>query len=339
VIRPSRLPDAEHCGFAGAHQDASTNAAALLGDAFHAAVAHHYRPANAAFKAEYAVAMGRISPDERAEVSEMMARLASQWDPPDGAEFEIPIGVDRHGLSATVDDPHILSAGTGDCGWPDGDAAAVVDWKSGARAAFNVPRPGDNLQLALYGLGLADRWSKPKMKLGIYLAREGKWLWDTLHLDSAEGTALWERTRAAALRDPEEAVIGPHCTDCYVRLKCPAHLLPVLDLGERENVLAPLTAGTPGGLVEPARLVRLINACKAMEDLSKAGKDWLKAYVKKHGPIVSDGKQWGPIEERGRETTSIGALMESGLYERACAVGAVKMSPPITKHRWTKARP
>src|SRR6185369_1939484 len=235
MIRPSRLPDAEHCGFAGAHEDASTNAAALLGDAFHAAVAHHYRPANAAFKAEYAVAMGRISPEERAEVSEMLARLTSQWEPPEGAEFEIPVGIDRHGLSATADDPNLLTAGTGDCGWPETDAAAVVDWKSGARAAFNVPAPRENLQLAAYGLGLADRWSKPKMKLGIYLAREGKWLWDTLHLDSAEGTALWERTRAAALRDPAEAVVGPHCTECYVRLKCPAHLLPVIDLGEREN--------------------------------------------------------------------------------------------------------
>lgn len=338
VIRPSRLPQAEHCGLAAGHESSSTNAAALLGNAFHAAVAHHYRPTDEAFRAEHAVASGRISPEEREQVAEMLGRLTAQWTPPDGAEFEVPVAIDRHGLSVPTDDLGLLTAGTVDCAWPDGDAAVVVDWKSGARAEWNVPIPRENLQLAAYGLALADRMSKPKMRLGIYLAREGKWLWDTLHLDSVEATALWERTRAAALRDPTEAVIGPHCTECYVRMKCPAHLLPVIDIGERENVLAPLSAGADDALVEPQRLLRLINACKAMEDLADAGKDWLKAYVRRNGPIVVDGQQWGPVEVKARESTSVKSLKEAGLYERAVAVGAVKMSPPSQQHRWTKAR-
>ncbi|TAL29061.1 MAG: DUF2800 domain-containing protein [Phenylobacterium sp.] len=339
MIRPSRLPAAEHCGLAAGHESNSTNAAALLGDAFHAAVASHYNPTNKEFRAEHDIAMGRVSPAERDEIAEMLGRLTAQWEPPPGAEFEIPIAIDRAGISVETGDARLLTEGTADCGWSDGDAAAVVDWKSGARAEWNVPIPRENLQLAAYGLGLADRWSKPKMKLGLYLAREGKWLWDTLHLDSGEGTALWERTRAAALRDPTEAVIGPHCNECYVRLKCPAHLLPVIDIGERENVMAPMTLGEPDGLVETQKLLRLINACKAMEDLADAGRDWLKAYVRKNGSIVVDGQQWGPIEVKGRESTSVKALKEAGLYDRACAVGAVRMSPPTQQHRWTKARP
>lgn len=337
MIRPSRLNEAEHCGLSASIEDGATNAAALLGDAFHAAVAAHYRPSFEEFQAARAVAMGRLARDEREEVTAMVQRLTDDWMAPEGARFEVPVAVDRHGLSCGPDDPNLLSSGTTDCEWSDGDEAVVLDFKSGARAEWTVPIPRDNLQLALYGFGCADRFGKPKMRLGIYLAREGKWLWDTIALNSRIATDLWERTRAAALRDPAEAVVGPHCSDCYVRLKCPTHLLPALDVAEHENVMAPMTVGAQ--LITPEKLVRMINACKAMQDLSEAGRDWLKAYVRDNGPIVADGKQWGPVEVRGRESTSVKALQEVGLYDTALACGAVKAGAPSFQHRWTKARP
>ena len=130
------------------------------------------------------------------------------------------MAVDRHGLSVQSDDPDLLTEGTTDCVWHNGEEVSVLDFKSGIRAQWNVPIPRENLQLAAYGFGWADALGASRMRLGLYLAHDDKWLWDTIDLNSAQGTALWERTRAAALRDPGEAVVGPHCSDCWVRLKC-----------------------------------------------------------------------------------------------------------------------
>lgn len=336
MIRCSRLNEAAHCGLAASIDDKETNAAALMGDAFHAAVAARFRPTDKAFQEARAIAIGQLGGEHEAEVTEMVARLAAEWSPPEDARFEIAIGLSRMGLATPYEDTSAITRGTADCVWEGDDEVMVLDFKSGARAAWNVPIPRDNLQLAAYGLAFADALNKPKMRLGLYLAAEGKWLWDLLDLDSREATELWARVRAAALRDPDEAVTGPHCTECWVRLHCRAHLVPAISTFERTLALGPLANGnTP---IEPRRLLRMIQACKAMEDLADAGKDWLKAYVKQHGPIVVEGKQWGPVEQKGRESTSVKALKDSGLYDRAVAVGAVKQGAPTLTHRWTNAK-
>jgi len=335
VIRMSLLNDAANCGLAASIDDKSTNAAALMGTAFHAAVAAHYRPDVEAFREARAIAIGQLGGEHEEEVLDMVSELASIWDPPTSAIFESPIGLTRRGLAVDHGSPEAITQGTADCVWSEPDEAVVLDFKSGARAAFNVPAPRDNLQLAGYGIAHADRFGKSKMRLGLYLAAEGRWIWDLVDLDSPAGTALWERVRAAALRDPDEAVVGPHCSDCYVRLRCRAHLLPALSAPDRVSALEPLTA--PGGLVEPRKLMRLLHACQAMEAIADKGKEFLRAYVKEHGPFVVDGQQWGPIEVKGREATSVKALKEAGLYERALAVGAVRQGPPTHQHRWKKA--
>lgn len=331
----SRLNEAEDCGQAASIQDKSTNAAAMMGDAFHAAIAAHYRPDIEAFKENRSIAINQLGGEHEDQVLEMVARLAETWDPPPTATFERGVGLTRNGMAVEHGDPAAMTYGTADCVWAEEDAAVVLDFKSGARAEWNVPIPRDNLQLAAYGIAFADLFGKSKIKLGLYLAAEGKWLWDTVDLDSLAGTALWERVRAAALRDPDEAVIGPHCSDCWVRLKCPTHLLPIVFAPERVSALEPLTA--PAGLIEPRRLMRLLQACQAMEAIADKGKEFLRAYVKERGPFIVDGKAWGPIEVKGREQTSVKALKEVGLYDRAVAVGAVRQGPPTHQHRWKKA--
>lgn len=336
MIRCSRLNEAEHCGLSGAIDDGETKLAGLLGDAFHAAAACRFRPKEQRFQDARAVAIGQLGGEHEAEVMEMVDRLAAAWTPPENAEFEAGIGLSRAGIAVAYDDPEAITRGTADCVWVDGDEVVVLDFKSGARAAWNVPIPRHNLQLAAYGFAFADRFEKSKVRVGIYLARDDKWLWDLLDLDSPEATALWARVRAAALRDPNEAVIGPHCDDCWVRLKCRAHIVTAISTVERTTALAPL--GTGEEVVEPRRLMRMIQACKAMEDLAEAGKEWLKAYVKRNGPIVVDDRQWGPVEQKGREGTSVKKLKEAGLYDRAVAVGAVSQGPPVVQHRWTKRK-
>lgn len=339
MIRCSSLNEAQHCGLAATIEDGATNAAALMGDAFHAAAAARFRPREERFQEARSIAIGQLGGEHEAEVMEMVNRLAAEWSPPPHALFERVVGLTRGGTAVAPGNPSVITQGTADCMWDDEAAGEVVvlDFKSGARAAWNVPIPRDNLQLAAYGLAFADELQRSKMRLGLYLAHEGRWLWDLVDLDSCEGTRLWERVRAAALRDPNEAVVGPHCSDCWVRLRCPAHLLPITSHAERSTALAPLANGD-GGLVEPRKLMRLLHACQAMEKIAEAGKDWLRAYVREHGPIVIDGMQWGPVAVKGKESTSIKALKESGIYERAVAVGAVKPGAPTTQHRWTKVK-
>ena len=231
----------------------------------------------------------------------------------------------------------MISQGTADCVWVEGEFVVVVDFKSGTRAEWNVPKPADNLQLLGYGIAFADLLGKTKVKLGIYLAHEERWDWAEIDLDTEEGTTAWERVRGAALHDPSEAVLGAHCNECWTRLQCPAFILPAISEIDRESALAPLAQPLEGP-IEPAKLLRLLNAAKAMEGLAESAKEFAKAYVAQHGPLVVDGQQWGPIDVKGKENTSIAKLREAGLYERALAVGAVTQGAPTKQHRWTKAK-
>lgn len=337
--RASKLQLAEYCGVAGVADDGVTTIAALRGNAFHACNAVRHRPDELRFRREREDALTALAahdPDAADEITAAVERLAATWTPPEGARFEAEIGLSRDGTAVPYGHDLAITQGTADCVWEDDAEVVVLDFKSGARAAFNVPFPRDNLQLAAYGLGFADALGKTRMRLGIYLAAEDRWLWDLIDLDSAEGTRLWERVRAAALRDPDVAVVGPHCDDCYHRLRCHAWTLPALSTVERVTSLAPL--GGNGDIVEPRKLMRLLQACKAMEEIADAGKAYLRAYVERHGPIVAGGMQWGPISVKGRESTSVKALKESGLYDRAVAVGAVKQGATTQQYRWTKAR-
>lgn len=331
MIRMSSLNAAGACGLSAGMKDKTTSAAALMGTAFGAAVRAHYRPGDEERELRD-IAMGQLGPEHEEEVREKVVRLVDIWEPPTSAVFERSIGLSRRGIAVEHGAADAMTSGHMDCAWAEEDTAVVLDFKAGARAEWNVPIPRANLQLGGYGFAWADLCGKSRVKLGLYLAEPGKWLWDTIDIDSPEGTALWERVRAAALRDPEEATMGPHCSDCWVRLKCPAHLLPAVSAGARVSALAPLTA--PTEVIEPRRLMRLLQACQAMEEIADRGKSFLRAYVKEHGPFVVDGKQWGPIEVKGREGTSIKALKDAGLYERALAVGAVKMGAPTQQHRW-----
>lgn len=355
MIRISRLDDARHCGLSAALDTKSTTTAGLMGNAFHAANAAFHRPTDERLQAARAVAMGRLDAEDRFDTEVLLKPLLADWVPPAGAAFEVPVGVDRHGCYVEVeraedgttyrataaDAPALLTAGTADCAWvePWRDGKKIVkvpDFKSGARARYNVPRPPGNLQVAAYGFALADKHNAAAMALGVYLAHDHEWHWAEVALDSDEASGLWEEVRAAALRDPAEAVLGGHCADCWVRLRCPAYVLPAVDGAAADYALAPMQKGGEA-LVTPERLVRMIHAATAMKDIAEEARDWLKAYVRDHGPITDGEKVWGPVDVKGRESTSVKSLVEAGLYETAQNLGAVKLSPPSVQHRWTNA--
>ena len=59
-IRFSRLNDAQYCGLSASIETNSTDIFAMMGDAFHAANAAHYRPTIEQFAEERATAFGVI---------------------------------------------------------------------------------------------------------------------------------------------------------------------------------------------------------------------------------------------------------------------------------------
>lgn len=337
MIRFSKLNDAQYCGLSASLETNSTNIHAMMGDAFHGGNAAHYRPGEERFAEDRAVAFGVIGKENQATVTRLLELLWASWTPPDDARFEVPIALTRNGTAAPYGTDKVISQGTADCVWVEGEFVVVVDFKSGARAEWNVPIPRENLQLLGYGIAFADLVGKTKVRLGIYLAHEEKWLWDEIDLDTEAGTAAWERVRGAALHDPTEAVMGPHCFECWTRLQCPAFILSAISEVERDSALAPL-AEPLDGPIEPGRLLRLLNAVKAMEGLAEAGKEFAKVYVDRHGPLVVDGKQWGPSPVKPKESTSIAKLKDAGLYDRAVAVGAVTTGEPGKQFRWTNAK-
>jgi hypothetical protein len=335
--RFSKLPIREHCGLAGSIEDHTTGEAGMKGDAFHALAAVHYRPSEDRFQEARAIAMASISREAQDGVKEMAERLFADWTPPENAKFEVPIGIDRRGIAVPYDSDKAMVRGTADCVWMEEDTVVVIDFKSGARAPWNVPHPSVNLQVIGYGLAFADHHGKSKMRLGVYLAVEARWVWHEYDLGSAELTEHWERLRAAALRDPYEAVKGAHCNECWVRLGCRAYLLPAISDIERASAMAPMAAPVDGP-IEPQRLVRLLTAVKAMEDLADAGKEFAKAYVARFGSIEADGKTWGPTPVNGSETVSIKSLKAAGVYDTALAMGAVRQGEPKVQHRWTNVK-
>lgn len=342
MIRCSKLNEAENCGLAGSIDLNATSIFGMMGDAFHAANAAHYRPGEQRFTEERAIAFGVIGQDKAADVTIMLKDLWRTWTPPEHAMFEKPMALNRDGLAVPYGSDKAITQGTADCVWLEGDYVVVIDFKSGARAEWNVPLPADNLQLLAYAFGFADLLGKTKVKIGIYLAAsdeekpEDRWRWAEIDLDTPAATQLWERVRAAALHDPNEAVLGPHCGECFNRIQCRAYMIPAISDLERTETLS--VVGTDEGVLPPERMLKVLQVADALGKLSESAKDWAKAYVAKYGDVVINGKKWGPIPMKGKESTSVSKLREAGLYDRAVAVGAVTTSAPSKQHRWTNAK-
>lgn len=376
MIRISRLNSARYCGLSGSIEDRSTSIYAMAGNAFHALLRANYRTTPETVKAAE-LTMSVLEDDVRADVNRYAVDLGASWTPPEDAEFEVPLGIDARGRYVPYDDPSAITRGTADCCWlepnkldrPEAEEAEiddedgidlgrfraitrqappaydgtytlyVVDFKAGPRAAFNVPHPSENLQTGAYGLGLADKNGAKvtDMRLGIYRVVEGRFVWARFQIGSDETEQLWTRVKAAAMRDSTLAITGSHCGDCWVRRKCPAHVLPALNQADRDEAMAPIYEVLEEGQIVPmARVARMLRALRALSDVAAMAKEWAENYVAYNGPVLDGDQEWGPVAQKGRETVSISSLKAAGLYEAAVAAGAVKKGAASQSYRWTK---
>lgn len=166
------------------------------------------------------------------------------------------------------------------------------------------------MQFVAPALALCDLYEADWFMTGIWWAREGRWQWsEPIAVDSPLAVQLWQRIRRAAT-NPPTPVVGGHCSGCFQRAFCPAHMLPATQL---QTDLAPLAQ--PGGLTRENAL-RAYLMLQALGKLADVGKETFKAWMRENGPVPIEGGKVLALDERaGREYADIAALRSAGLVE------------------------
>jgi len=289
--RPSSLPITQFCSLSavlGAKHGAGRSAA--MSSCFHAKCAD---------TADWKMLYDRLTPEEQATID--------KWKRPEpfeagGITFryedaikESPVGLDENCAPVEPDDPYAISAGTPDMYWivtiEEQRVAYVPDLK---RSEWTSEV--DSLQLHFYGLAVAAKHDCDAYVTGIWALEEGTWEWGQLIDVFMDGGGIWDRVKAAALNTGGEASFGAHCSKCWNRGNCPEWLMPP-EVGQ--STLAPLTEGAE---LDQASALKLLLACKRVEDTRKKALKALKLYADNVGGIVSeDGKKvWSVGKVSGR---------------------------------------
>lgn len=225
----------------------------------------------------------------------------------------------------------LITRGTADMVVDYGDRIAVVDFKKREQMlAGRLSLPDDNDQLHAYALGEALRLTAASYRTCLLMFGDGvvEPIWSRKYVPETWRPIL-ERIRAVNVDQPDDpkGTSGPHCLQCYQRLRCPHWALPA-HAGPSE--LEPLTR--EGGLT-PDNVGRALMATIALEEVAEKARDQLKAWVKAHGPIVVGDRQWGPVQMPGRASVDSKALEADGLLAKY-----TKQGKPFEQHRWGKAR-
>lgn len=186
--------------------------------------------------------------------------------------------------------PEVMIVGHLDMAWVVGDLVIVCDIKS---SIFAVKDRCESLQLHGYGMALAVFLNKPRYLTAIWDASDGKYYVSNhaVELDSFEAEDIKDRIRTASADRDGSFRTGTHCSSCWKRSHCPAHLVDVPE-GEFSAVLS----GQATHKDVRSALVKL----KQMGDLTNRVGQACKDWVSQHGPVPSeDGKKQYQCEMRG----------------------------------------
>ncbi len=199
--------------------------------------------------------------------------------------------------------PEVMIVGHLDMAWllPEHDLVIVCDIKS---SIYAVKDRTDSLQLHGYGLALAAATGMGRYLTAIWDASDGRYYvnGDVIELDGFGVEVIKDRVRTAAAERDGDFRVGSHCSGCWKRSSCPAHLVNVPE-GEFQAVLS--GKATEKDVREA--LVKLKGMGDLTNKVAQACKDWVAA----HGPVRSeDGKKHYRCEERdGRESLDKTAVM------------------------------
>lgn len=312
--RISSLPVAEFCSRSDSFGDEVESTNALRSTVFHkycetgvwpeqirnlpdndvAEIKRWKRPAPLAFRENGRV----ITLDYSAAVKEVRVSLDSDFN-----FVETPEGILPHEISDKF--PNVLCSGTLDIGWdlPQLDLVVISDIKS---SVFAVKSRCKSLQLHGYGIGFARKMARSRYLVDIWDANEGRHYTDDsiVSLDSFECEEYKGRIREASKHREGGFVKGSHCSGCWKRDACPAHLVDVPD-----SKFAKLYNGTSTEVDIREALV----AAKAMKDQYEKIKDLCESWVQRHGPVRSeDGlKQWTVALRSGKKSLDTSAVAKA----------------------------
>jgi hypothetical protein len=199
--------------------------------------------------------------------------------------------------------PNVMCSGTADMAWhiPSLNLVVVEDIKS---SVFAVKSREKSLQLHAYGIAFAKKLGAKYYKVGIWDATDGKhYMGTVIDVDSWECEEYKERIRVASTNQGDQFTTGTHCSGCWKRDICPAHLVATPPEGsEFAAVLGPNPS-------ESDVRTAMVSA-RSMETLSKKIMDICKGWSERHGGIRSeDGtKVYKPVLRNGQKRVSLELL-------------------------------
>lgn len=306
--RMSSLSIAQHCGQAPALSQLGSGRAAAMSTAFHARCAE---------AADAAAKLARLTADERDEIA--------TWHKPadvevsgatltyEAAEKELEVGLTSQGRYCAAEHPDCVSVGHLDFAWtvdfPGLRVAFVADIK---RSEWTVGDGPESLQLHAYATAYADKVGADAYVTGIWGAVEGQWWWrqELVRLDSMEAIEIADRVLAAARNTGGDFAMGPHCSGCYGRLRCPAY---VIAPAHAVTELAPFTS--VGAELTNEKASELLLLCDRVEDMADKVRKELKERVRRGLVVIGDGngKVWRPTQCDGRRGLSAKLIEKAGL--------------------------
>lgn len=281
--RMSSLPIAKFCSAAG-KLDSPSQRSAVMSQAFHSLCAGHD---------DLAARLSKLTDDEHVEIQDwhvpntlVFQGVELQWADAE-KEVEVMVGDSL----AKCDDPEVaLSVGHVDAYWIaeiDGlKTAVILDLK---RSHFTAEP--DSLQLEAYGLSVMITNDCQAYVCGIWSLTEGTWRWGEVRLaDSWETMDIAGQVLAAMENADGEFNPGEHCSGCWSRWQCPAHMLPMQD---PIGALEPFTG--PGEITsdQAREALMLYQSAKSLMDTLKKN---LEDYAEQAGGIRDGrGKVWRRI--------------------------------------------
>lgn len=327
--RMSSLPIAQFCARGPALSQIAAGRAAAQSTAFHALCADDPKASDL---------LALLTDEEREELVDWKRPTTCILDPDKGvileysaAVKEVTVALDTEGMCVDENDPAAITVGHLDFVWileVDGRRCAYVgDLKRTQWTATDGPQ---SLQLLAYLFAVCAKFGCDVGVCGIWHLTEGSWHWgEAIDMLSTEAATLWERVRAAALNTTGSYSTGPHCSGCYGRLSCPAHLFPP---EMASTSLAPFVAG---GEMTPERVSRVVLEIKRAKDTIEKAEAMAREYVLRGGQVVDpeSGSIWKPIEMPGRVSFDSKALERE---HPELAQRYAKQGKPYHQFRWTK---
>ena len=330
--RMSALPILQFCGMAP-KLDVGAGRAAAMSTAFHAycAGAEDVDELFAALseKERSQIEGWKVPTTLTIEVEGSVEEL--EWE---DAIKEHPCGFDGEGKAVDKDGPDCLVGGTADAHWvvdlEDELPIRVLVLTDLKKSRWTTVDGVDSLQLHGYAQALAEKHGADFYVTTIWLLEEGKWLvGEPVELDGIGGWQWWSRIKAAAENAGTEYATGSHCSGCYQRLRCPAHMVESIDNGP------PTIPGTNVEELDNDMALHLLQQLEEYKDTADALKEHLTEWASRNGGIRDGkGKAWMPCMQKGRESGLGAKKLREVMGEEAEQY--IRRGAPFSSMRWVK---